>query len=312
MLKISGLTKQYRKYTAVNNFSIDINDGEIYGIVGENGAGKTTIFKMIATLIRPTKGSIELDGLKYNRRNIIKIREQIGYMPDFFGVYDNLKVIEYMDFYCNLSNINKEDKDKIIKDSLTTVHLNDKRTEYVNDLSRGMKQRLCLARAIIRDPKILILDEPASGMDPVSRAKMKEILLYLKQTGKTIIISSHILNELSEICTHLVILDSGETVIEGSIDTIMKKLDGEEILKVETLDNSIEYKQIIAQFSGVKNVIDIDSGYSITFNGDRHRKSMLLKYMINNGIDVISFRNQASNIEDIYNKVTMGGKKNEN
>lgn len=312
MLKLTNVNKGYGKFKAVNDFNMEVQEGQIYGIIGPNGAGKTTLFKMIATITPPTNGVIELDDLEYRNRNLKKIREKIGYMPDFFGVYDNLKVKEYMDFYCDLANIPKKEKRKVINDALGTVHLKDKYDRYVNDLSRGMKQRLCLARAIINNPRILILDEPASGMDPISRAKMKDILLKLKESGKTILISSHILNELSDICTHLVILDHGNIILQGLIDDILNKIKGGEELVIEVLEKRESDIDILQSFTGVKDVVEISLGYNLNFSGDKHRKAMLLKYLIDNNIYVTTFKKQRSDIEDIYNKVTKEGSKDEN
>lgn len=198
MLKIKGLVKKYGRFTAVNDLNLNVPKGEIYGFVGPNGAGKTTTMKIICGLMAADSGEVyvnDIDVINNGR----KAKEVIGYMPDFFGVYDNLKVTEYLDFYASIYKINAKDRKKICDDLLELVDLQDKRDAYVDSLSRGMKQRLCLARSLVHNPELLVLDEPASGMDPRARVEMKEILRTLKDMGKTIIISSHILPELSEL-----------------------------------------------------------------------------------------------------------------
>jgi len=237
MIDIINLTKNYGNFKAVDNLNLHIDEGEMFGFVGPNGAGKTTTMKIICGLLKASSGEVKVDGtdVLYGSK---KFKSTIGYMPDFFGVYDNLKVSEYLDFYASIYKIKGEEKKKVCNDLLELVNLEHKREAYVDSLSRGMKQRLCLARSLVHNPKLLILDEPASGMDPRARFEMKEILKTLKTMGKTIIISSHILSELSEICTSVGIIDRGKMVISGSIEQIMAKIYSNKVLKVKVSDNN--------------------------------------------------------------------------
>ena len=208
MLEIKNLVKKYGKFTAVNDLNLTVPESSIFGFVGPNGAGKTTTMKIMSGLLKATSGNVMIDGIDVTKKPRA-LKENIGYMPDFFGVYDDLKVMEYMDFYAGTYYIPYEQREELINNLLEIVDLSHKKEDYVDGLSRGMKQRLCLARSLIHDPKLLILDEPASGLDPRARVEMKEVLKQLQTMGKTIIISSHILPELAEMCTEVGIIDQG-------------------------------------------------------------------------------------------------------
>ena len=225
MLKIDSLTKNYGSFPALKGLSLEIPDGALHGFVGPNGAGKTTTMRILATLMKPTSGTAYVDGT-----DVVKdgqaARKLVGYMPDFFGVYDSLKCWEYLDFYARCYRIGQTERKRMTRQLLELVQLEEKENEYVDALSRGMKQRLCLARSLIHDPKLLILDEPASGMDPRARAEMKGILRTLREMGKTVLISSHILPELAEMCDSLTILDHGQLVFSGSVEELSDKMNG--------------------------------------------------------------------------------------
>ena len=222
MLETKELTRYYGSFLALDKLSISIGEGELHGFVGPNGAGKTTTMRILATLLAPSSGTVTLDGVDL-KKNPRRIREMVGYMPDFFGVYDNLKAWEYLDFYARCYGIRADKRKQMTNQLLDLVGLSDKHDAYVNTLSRGMKQRLCMAHALIHDPKVLILDEPASGMDPRARADMKNILRTLREMGKTVLISSHILPELSEMCDALTIIDHGKLVFSGSVEALNEK-----------------------------------------------------------------------------------------
>ena len=192
MVDIEELTKRYGKFVALDHMNLHIDKGEIFGFVGPNGAGKTTTMRIMCGLLKATSGKVTIDGVDALGRPA-DVKRKIGYVPDFFGVYDNLKVMEYMDFYGSMYGMSKREVEKVADKYLELVALQDKKDEFVDSLSRGMKQRLCVARALIHDPELLVLDEPSSGLDPRSRHDMKNILRDLKEMGKTIVISSHIL-----------------------------------------------------------------------------------------------------------------------
>ncbi|HUE75234.1 MAG TPA: ABC transporter ATP-binding protein, partial [Chloroflexota bacterium] len=211
MIHISGLRKRYGRVRALDGLSLDVPAGAIYGFIGQNGAGKTTTLRILATLLLPDDGVARVAGVDVLRQPD-EVRRLIGYMPDFFGVYEDLKVGEYLDFYGSLYGIRPPAVASLRDNLLDLVDLGVKRDEYVDGLSRGMQQRLCLARALIHDPSVLLLDEPASGLDPVARVEMREMLKELAGLGKTILISSHILSELADLCTHVGMVSGGRLV----------------------------------------------------------------------------------------------------
>lgn len=225
MLYINNLTKKYGSFTAVRQLSLHIPEGDLFGFVGPNGAGKTTTIRMVCGLLRATSGSVKIGNVK-GAVGSKEMKRMIGYVPDFFGVYDNLKVREYMDLYGSMYGMYSRDIAKLTDDLLELVNLSDKKEDYVDTLSRGMKQRLCVARALLHNPKLLLLDEPSSGLDPRARVEMKELLKNLHSMGKTILISSHILSELSEMCTSIGIMNHGQLITAGRIEEIMYQISG--------------------------------------------------------------------------------------
>ncbi|WP_352419082.1 ABC transporter ATP-binding protein [Proteiniborus sp.] len=305
MIKIENLTKQYGKFTAVDNLFLEIKEGEIFGFVGPNGAGKTTTLKMISTLLKPTSGNIFIDDIDVSK-NIKEARNSIGYMPDFFGVYDNLKVDEYLEFYADIAGLNKADKKKMLGELLELVDLSHKVDAYVDSLSRGMKQRLCLARSLIHNPRFLILDEPASGMDPRARVQMKDILRELKRMGKTILISSHILPELAELCTSIGIIERGKIVISGTVDEIMKKVSGTNGVRIKVLNNTEKAINLLMEEPLVSDIYDNDNIIEFGFSGNEEDMANLIKRLVLKEISLASFNPLQSNLEEIFMQVTKG------
>ena len=214
MVEIEELTKRYGRFLALDHVNFHINKGDIFGFVGPNGAGKTTTMRIMCGLIKAASGNVVIDGVNVLKRPA-EVKRLIGYVPDFFGVYDNLKVMEYMEFYGSMYGMRKADVVDASERLLELVNLQDKHEAFVDSLSRGMKQRLCVARSLIHDPEFLILDEPGSGLDPRSRVDMWNLLKRLSAMGKTIMISSHILPELSEMCDSIGVLDHGRMVASG-------------------------------------------------------------------------------------------------
>jgi ABC-2 type transport system ATP-binding protein len=220
MIRTASLVKRYGRVKALDGLSLSVPAGSIYGFIGQNGAGKTTTLRVLATLHLPDEGEAEVAGVDV-LRSPFEVRRVVGYMPDFFGVYDDLKVGEYLEFYASLHGMRGPAAVSLRDSLLDLVDLGHKRDEYVEGLSRGMQQRLCLARALIHDPQVLLLDEPASGLDPVARVEMRELLKELGRMGKTILISSHILSELADLCTHVGIIASGKLVREGTVREVL-------------------------------------------------------------------------------------------
>lgn len=303
MLKIKDLYKIYGRYAAVNNLQLEVNKGEIFGFVGPNGAGKTTTMRIICGLLKATSGEVYVDGVDaINDSN--KVKEIIGYMPDFFGVYDNLKVNEYLEFYASIYNIVGKEKDKVCGDLLELVDLSNKRDAYVDTLSRGMKQRLCLARSLVHNPKLLILDEPASGMDPRARYEMKEILKTLKDMDKTIVISSHILPELAELCSTIGIIESGNIVIKGTVDEIMLNINKSNSFKLKVCNNLEGAVMLLKEMTNVDRITTTDNIIEAYFKGGDEEMCSILKKLVEAQIPVVSFAEVDGNLEDIFMKVT--------
>lgn len=305
MIDIVNLNKKYGKFQAVNNLNLHIDEGEIFGFVGPNGAGKSTTMKIMCGLLKATSGEIYVDGVNVLQGNR-KYKSKIGYMPDFFGVYDNLKVSEYLDFYASVYKIPVKERKKVCSDLLELVDLTHKYDAYVDGLSRGMKQRLCLARSLVHNPKLLVLDEPASGMDPRARFEMKEILRTLKDMGKTVIISSHILSELSELCTSVGIIDKGKIVISGTVDDIMVKINNSKIIKINVYDKLQEAVMVLKEFPSIAKVTTGQNSIEAAFNGKDKELSDILSSLVVRGIPVTNFTQINGNLEEIFMKVTAG------
>ena len=307
MIEIINPTKRYGNFTALDSLQLQIDKGTVFGFVGQNGAGKSTTFSILATLLAPTSGTAYINGYNIQKEPKL-VRRQLGYMPDFFGVYDQLKASEYLHFYGASYGIPLNERQKLIPQLLDLVNLTHKQDSYVDLLSRGMKQRLCLARSLIHDPEVLILDEPASGLDPRARVEMREILKELKSMGKTILISSHILPELAEMCDSLGIIDQGKLVAEGSVSNIQDKLKGEKIINVKTIGDLAKAAQF---FEDDPNVYKLNRGEAentlqFTYKGTEHEQTELLKKAIRNNIPISSFSEVETDLEDVFMEITKG------
>lgn len=305
MLEIKHLMKRYGKFTAVDDLNLTVPESSIFGFVGPNGAGKTTTMKIMSGLLKATEGSVMIDGVDVTK-NPKALKEHIGYMPDFFGVYDDLKVSEYMDFYAGTYYIPYEDRQALIDNLLDIVDLSHKKDSYVDGLSRGMKQRLCLARSLIHDPKLLILDEPASGLDPRARVEMKEVLKQLQTMGKTIIISSHILPELAEMCTEVGIIDKGHIVVQGTVQEIMKQMTKVRRIQIKPLENMESLLKLLSEQPVVDDVIENTFDIEFSFKGTDQELSALLKQIILADIAIVYFKEKEGNLEEIFMQVTGG------
>ena len=303
MLEIKNLCKNYGKFTAVDNLNLHIPKGEIFGFVGPNGAGKTTTMKIVAGLLEATSGEVYVNGIDALKSSG-KIKSNIGYMPDFFGVYDNLKVSEYLDFYASIYDIKGKECEKISNDLLELVDLSDKKGAYVDSLSRGMKQRLCLARSLVHNPDLLILDEPASGMDPRARIEMKEVLRTLREMGKTILVSSHILPELAELCTSIGIIERGKMVISGKVEEIMLKVYKNKTIRIKVCNKLEDAVVVLKEYPNIDRITADNNIIEATFDGSDEEMSKLLYALISNEIPVVSFTQLDGNLEDVFMKVT--------
>lgn len=303
MLEIKGLNKSYGDFKALDGLDMTINDGELYGFVGPNGAGKTTTMRIVSGLLSCDSGSVivgGIDAVKDSR----KVKSIIGYMPDFFGVYDNLKSIEYMEFFASIYGITGRDARKLSLELMELVNLSDKADAYVDGLSRGMKQRLCLARTLIHNPKLLILDEPASGLDPRARYEMKSILRNLSEMGKTILVSSHILPELSEMCSSIGIIEHGKMVVSGTVAEIMESMNRTNPIIIKCMDTKEEAIRLLKEYPDVDNIsLDEDLIY-VGFKGGEENEAELLKRLIDANIKVSSFTREKSSLESVFMRIT--------
>ena len=310
MLQMNHLYKYYGKYQAVNNLSLHIPKGDLFGFVGPNGAGKTTTIRMVCGLMSPSSGTIQINGIDtYLGRK--EIKRQIGYVPDFFGVYDNLKVKEYMDFYGSMYRMTSAEIRHISGDLLELVNLSDKGEVYVDTLSRGMKQRLCVARALLHNPALLVLDEPNSGLDPRARVEMKELLLNLKSMGKTIVISSHILSELSEMCNSIGIMDKGNLVAAGRIEDVMESVFGSNQLIIE-LEEGMEVAERIAKEQAGVTIDSIgEKEMKLSHSLSKQEVAKLIGVMIANDVTVTGFHKQEGDLETLFMRVTGGSQSQE-
>ena len=310
MLQIEELTRRYGQFLALDHLSLHIGDGELHGFVGPNGAGKTTAMRILATLLPATAGRALIDGVELGK-NGKKARTLVGYMPDFFGVYDNLKAWEYLDFYARCYGIEKKRRARMTEQLLALVQLEEKRDAYVDSLSRGMKQRLCLAHALIHDPKLLILDEPASGMDPRARAEMKAILRTLKEMGKTVLISSHILPELSELCDSLTILDHGRLVFTGTVDALSRRMNGDAPLDVRLTESSGEEAveqavRALRELPFVTGILQMEPRLlQVRLDGQEAACAQALQALVGQGIPVSDFHRAPMNLEKVFMEVTQ-------
>ncbi|HEX5148481.1 MAG TPA: ABC transporter ATP-binding protein [Candidatus Limnocylindrales bacterium] len=307
IVRSEGLVKRYDRTLAVAGVDLDIAEGEIFGLVGPNGAGKTTTLRILATLLEPTAGDAEIAGWSV-RRNPNEVRRVLGFMPDVFGVYDDMRVWEYLDFFARCYGLTAPTRKRIIGDLLELVELADKRNSYVQGLSRGMQQRLCLAHALVHDPKVLLLDEPASGLDPRARVELRELLRELRTLGKTIVISSHILPELEELCTSVAIVDRGRVLASGRIADIEQRLRVGAVLRARVLAEGEALEAARDWFAGQPDVaasaILPDGTVELGFRGDEAGAAALLRAAIAADIPIATFSRAASDLEELFLQVT--------
>ena len=306
LVEVRHLRKEYGDFTAVKDLSLSLEPGEIFGFIGPNGAGKTTTIKVLATLLEPTSGHAWVDGIDVTQ-DPEAVRSRIGYMPDAFGVYDDFKVWEYLDFFAAAYKVPKIDRPGLIDLVLELTNLTVKKDAFVESLSRGMKQRLCLARTLVHDPKLLLLDEPASGLDPRARIEIKELLKELRSMGKTIIVSSHILPELADFCTSVGIIERGELIVAGPVDKLLQDLLGCRVLEIRVPDaDRADAQAILRDLPHVRGVAQISENIRVDYDGTLDDQSQVLLALINGGVRVQRFAEQDTDLEDIFLRVTKG------
>lgn len=299
MLRIENLYKKYDSVLALDGLNMEIHKGELYGFVGPNGAGKTTTIRIISGLLKPTRGQVWIDGIPVNK-DIKTLKSKIGYIPDFFGVYDNLTVMEYLEFYASAYGIYGKDSTKRAYEVLEQVELYRMGNRFVDELSRGMQQRLCLARAMIHCPQLLIMDEPASGLDPGARKVFKNVLKNLCRDGYTVLISSHILSELADMCTNVGIINQGKMILQGEMEDIMYSIDSANPIVITIYQNMGAALELL-KCHPLVNRISIDKNrISILFSGSREEEALLMKELIDAGIMLSSFAREHNSLESVF------------
>ena len=305
MIELSNFGKDYGEFTAVGSVNMKIEAGELFGFIGPNGAGKSTSIRFLATLLKSTRGDGTVNGFSVNKQPM-DVRRSIGYMPDDFGVYDGMKVWEFLDFFAVAYKIGRTQRKKVIGDVLKLLDLTHKRDDFVNGLSRGMKQRLCLAKTLVHDPPVLILDEPTSGLDPRARIEVKALLKELRKMGKTILISSHILSELADCCTSIGIIERGQLLMHGTIDSVYRQIRRNRIVEIRFVENQDAGISIVRSDPAMRG-IEID-GNRVTaeFETDDQGLSNLMKKLVDGGVKMRSFSDKDPTLEDVFMLVTKG------
>jgi ABC-2 type transport system ATP-binding protein len=317
IVETKELTRSYGGAVALNRLNLSIPQGAVYGFIGPNGAGKTTTMRILTTLLLPSAGEAFVAGHSVVHERAA-VRRQVGFMPDFFGVYDNMKAEEYLDFFAASYEVAPARRPRLIDDLLALVDLSHKKGAEVMSLSRGMKQRLSLARTMLHDPALLILDEPASGLDPRARVELRELLKELRGMGKTIMISSHILTELAEMCTHIGIIERGNLLASGDVATILRSLQPHRSYELHVLpDEGQELATALAAAAALaagqphvlaaQAVLDGEPPHVlIDFDGDDRSVSALLGRLVAGGVAVTHFAGQVSDLEEVFMRVTEG------
>lgn len=310
IIETRNLTRHYGNVVAVQDLSLSVEGGAIYGFVGPNGAGKTTTMQILTTLLEPTGGEAYVAGYSVTKQPR-DVRRVIGYMPDFFGVYDDMKVWEYLDFFAACYDIPENERPPLIRDLLELVELSHRTDDMVDSLSRGMKQRLCLARTLAHDPQVLILDEPASGLDPRARVEIRQLLVQLANMGKTVFFSTHILADVQEICTQVGIIEAGQLVMEGDIEAMQRQLIPFREIIVTLLDGAEQARSTLAAIPGVEQVEDLkaDNGRTrlhVSLRGEDEDVSRLLARLVQEGVPVIHFTEETRDLESVFMRATQG------
>jgi len=305
MIEIKNLTKKYGNLTAVDDLNLTVKEGDIFGFIGPNGAGKTTTMRILVTLLEPNRGQAFVNGLDVRRHGKM-VRRLVGYMPDFMGVYDDLKVFEYLEFFAAAFGLERRKRKSIVEGVLELTDLQSKQSTAVDSLSRGMQQRLGLARVLIHDPKVLILDEPASGLDPRARIEIRELLRELKRMGKTIMISSHILSELEEICDHVGIIEHGRMVFSGTLDEILPRLGVQSKVRVKVADSQDKAIELLTALPQISQVGISGDYIAVTLHEGQNGDGIIARTLVNADLDIISIQPEKLKLDDAFLQLTKG------
>ncbi len=305
MIETQDLTKVYDGTLALDHLDLYVAPGDIFGFIGPNGAGKTTTIRILATLLDPTEGSATIDGhdvVNYPDR----VRKVMGFMPDHYGVYEGITVWEYLDFFAAAYGIDRRSRQRILQDVIELTDLKTLRERLVAELSKGMKQRLCLAKTLVHDPKVLLLDEPASGLDPRARIEFRALLKELRNMGKTILISSHILTELADMCNTVGILDRGRMIASGGIDEIMARLNPTRSVRLSVLGDGAAAAAVLGNVPEVSAVRVQGAEVRFEIRGGAEIPP-LVRMLAGHGIAITGIEEERANLEDLFMRITRGG-----
>ncbi len=305
MIELINFGKNYGDFTAVESLNLKIEAGELFGFIGPNGAGKSTTIRFLATLLKASHGEGIVNGHSVTQ-DPLAVRRSVGYMPDNFGVYDGMKVWEFLDFFAVAYQIPRSKRKQVIGDVLELLDLMHKREDFVNGLSRGMKQRLCLAKTLVHDPPVLILDEPSSGLDPRARLEVKALLKELRRMGKTILISSHILTELADCCTSIGIIERGQLLMHGPIDEVYRRIRGNRMIEIKFVDGMDLGLSIIRANPQTRDVQVEDHQVVIEMSADDEQVAALLHQLAQSGARLRSYHEKDPTLEDVFMLVTKG------
>ncbi len=305
MIETNQLTKRYGDLIAVNNINLKLSEGDVFGFIGPNGSGKTTTMRMLATLLSPDYGEAYVCGLSIYT-NPQEIRRLVGFMPDFFGVYDDMTVIEYLEFFAAAYRINGPSRRKICEEKLELVDMSFKRDAMVNQLSRGQTQRIGLARVLLHEPQVLLLDEPASGLDPRARIEIRNLLKKLGEMKKTVIVSSHILPELADVCTRVGMIEKGHMIVDGYVEEVMRKARRSILLLIRVKERTEAAAALLEQHNGI-NALEIKNGTIFaTLNAEVLDYSDLPTLLLESGFKLTLFREEEVNLETAFMELTKG------
>lgn len=305
MIELFGFGKDYGDFTAVQSLDLKIDAGEMFGFIGPNGAGKSTTIRYLATLLKATRGDAVVNGHSVNK-DPMAVRRSIGYMPDDFGVYDGMRVWEFLDFFAVAYKIGRSQRKQVILDVLELLDLAHKRDDFVNGLSRGMKQRLCLAKTLVHDPPILILDEPTSGLDPRARIEVKALLKELRRMGKTVLISSHILSELADCCSSIGIIERGQLLMSGPIESVYNQIRRNRQVDIRFVDKVEAGVSILRSCPELRDIEVIGNRVMVELEADEARLAEIMEHLISEGISMRSFNDKEPTLEDVFMMVTKG------
>jgi ABC-2 type transport system ATP-binding protein len=300
-----GLTRLYGSLAALSNLDLTVHRGDLFGFIGSNGAGKTTTLRILATFLAPTHGRALVQGHDVVR-DADAVRHVIGYMPDFFGVYKDMEVTEYLDFFGACYKIPAARREQTVKDVLELVGLSEKKGSLIGALSRGMQQRIGLARVLIHDPQVLLLDEPASGLDPRARIEMMAILQELQRMGKTIIISSHILSELQTLCNRVAIIEKGKLIYSGPVQGVREQLSTGKVMWVRVAGDPQPAIALLQARPEVAEVAALDGELKVTLAGHDVDHSLVADVLVRGGARLLELREDEMGLEEVFLRVTRG------